>query len=145
MYAASYFQNLGPANSARVDCPLTLGLPLIVVTSTLFMPVGAQILKSKAVDERMLILAAASFGLLGIHFSLILAQTFSQFTVLFALSFGMVNGLCYTIPLKVGWDYFPDNKGMVTGIIVFGFGLGTFIFGFLSTMLINPNNLSGKE
>jgi MFS family permease len=60
--------------------------------------------------------------------------------VIFAVSFGICNGLAYTIPLKVGWDHFPNNKGLVSGIIIGGFGLGSFIFGLISTLLINPGN-----
>ena len=40
-----------------------------------------------------------------------------------------------------GWEFFPNRKGMVSGIIVGGFGFGTFIFGFISTALVNPDNV----
>lgn len=63
------------------------------------------------------------------------------FTILFGVSFGICNGISYTIPLKVCWDHYPDRRGLVSGIIIGGFGLGSFIFGFVSTMLINAHNL----
>jgi hypothetical protein len=34
---------------------------------------------------------------------------------------------------------------MVSGIIICGFGMGSFIFSFLSTMLANPHNLSAHH
>jgi len=34
---------------------------------------------------------------------------------------------------------------MVTGIITFGFGIGSFLFGILSTLLINPDNLKMEK
>ena len=40
-----------------------------------------------------------------------------------------------------GWEWFPNNKGFVSGIIVAGFGFGAFIFGFISTFIVNPYNL----
>lgn len=62
------------------------------------------------------------------------------FTTTFAISFGVCNGLGYTIPLKICWDLFPNKKGMVTGVIICGFGVGSFVFGIVSTILINPEN-----
>ena len=34
---------------------------------------------------------------------------------------------------------------MVSGTIICGFGLGSFIFSFVSTLLTNPNNLSANH
>jgi len=63
------------------------------------------------------------------------------FTFTFAISFGICNGLAYTIPLKVCWDHYPNRIGFVTGVIICGFGIGSFLFGLVSTLIINPNNL----
>ena len=34
---------------------------------------------------------------------------------------------------------------MVSGVIICGFGLGSFIFSFLSTLLANPQNLNAQN
>lgn len=73
------------------------------------------------------------------------ANNFFQFTLIFSASFGCCNGLAYTIPLKICWDYFPSKRGMVSGIVICGFGMGSFIFSFVSTMLANPQNLSAHH
>ena len=39
-----------------------------------------------------------------------------------------------------GWEWFPDNKGLVSGLVVGGYGFGAFIFGFVSTHIANPDN-----
>lgn len=44
-------------------------------------------------------------------------------------------------PLYNAWHYFPESKGLVTGIILCGSGLGSFIFGLVSTSIVNPDNL----
>jgi OFA family oxalate/formate antiporter-like MFS transporter len=46
------------------------------------------------------------------------------------------------IPLVCSWEYFPEKKGLVTGIIVGAYGFGSFIFTFLSAFLVNPDDVS---
>lgn len=43
------------------------------------------------------------------------------------------------VPVYNGWHYFKNNKGLVTGIVLCGFGFGAFVFNFVSTALVNPN------
>jgi len=76
--------------------------------------------------------------------SVMLAQSFFQFTVIFGIGYGFCNGIAYTIPLKLCWDLYPERKGMVSGVIICGFGVGSFIFSFISTMLVNPLNIKTR-
>lgn len=48
----------------------------------------------------------------------------------------------YFTPIVCGWEWFPENKGAVSGLIVGGYGFGAFIFGYISTHIVNPDNLS---
>ncbi|XP_006813571.1 apicoplast pyruvate carrier 1-like [Saccoglossus kowalevskii] len=43
---------------------------------------------------------------------------------------------------KLYIKWFPEKKGVACGCIVAGFGGGAFIFNFVQTSFINPNNLS---
>ena len=45
-------------------------------------------------------------------------------------------------PLFAGWLHFPDRKGLVSGIIMSGFGMGVFIYSIVSNRIANPYNLS---
>jgi hypothetical protein len=40
--------------------------------------------------------------------------------------------------VSIAWQYFPGREGLISGIIIGGFGVGSFIFTYLSTFLINP-------
>ena len=51
---------------------------------------------------------------------------------------GIGGGACYFIALICAWEWYPESKGLVTGIILGGFGIGAFIFGHVSTMFVNP-------
>lgn len=42
------------------------------------------------------------------------------------------------LPIHLGHRYFPKNKGLATGIIGSGFGLGSFTFNFIVKAIINP-------
>ena len=63
------------------------------------------------------------------------------FMVLYCMLNGIGCGMCYLVPLICAWEWFPEKKGMMTGFIVGGYGFASFIFTFLSTKLVNPNNL----
>ena len=50
-------------------------------------------------------------------------------------------GMVYWPPIMCGWEWFPNNKGLVSGLIVAGYGFGAFFFGFISTAIVNPENV----
>lgn len=68
------------------------------------------------------------------------APTFLTFTLLFAVGFGICNGITYMVATHHGWLWFPDRPGLVSGIIIGGFGFGNLIFGNFATYLVNPTN-----
>jgi OFA family oxalate/formate antiporter-like MFS transporter len=49
---------------------------------------------------------------------------------------GIGNGLGYITPIAVLVRWFPDRKGMITGLAVMGFGLGAALMGQLAPLLI---------
>mmetsp|Transcript_10470 Transcript_10470/g.11278 ORF Transcript_10470/g.11278 Transcript_10470/m.11278 type:complete len:498 (-) Transcript_10470:327-1820(-) len=63
------------------------------------------------------------------------------FELLFAqgIMLGLGIGLCYTAPISAAVRWMPQRKGMVTGIIVGGFGCGAFVYGFIATSVVNPD------
>ena len=40
----------------------------------------------------------------------------------------------------MGW--FPNHKGFAVGVVVGGFGLGSLVFNYITTAILNPNNIS---
>jgi MFS family permease len=52
---------------------------------------------------------------------------------------GLGIGFCYITPIKYGWEYFPENKGFVSGVIMSAFGMGSFIFSFVALAIVNPD------
>ena len=44
-------------------------------------------------------------------------------------------------PVLAGWMHFPQMKGLISGIILSGFGFSLVFYGYLSLHLVNPNNV----
>ena len=65
---------------------------------------------------------------------------------IFSAAYGIVPafsvGMAYMLPIYCGWAYFPEKKGLVTGLVVAAFGLSGSVFGIISTWIANPNNLN---
>ncbi|ESP04964.1 hypothetical protein LOTGIDRAFT_156211 [Lottia gigantea] len=60
----------------------------------------------------------------------------------FGVLYGVGHSLVYPLAFKDAMEWFPNNKGLVVGIIVTGYGLCSFIFNFVVTEYINPENYS---
>ena len=54
--------------------------------------------------------------------------------------FGLCGSLTYFQSLKNCWKYFPDKKGLISGIIFSSFGLSAFIFTSLGDYIISSND-----
>src|SRR5262249_15849643 len=68
---------------------------------------------------------------------------------LFYLGYGVVGGigigLGYVTPMSTVTKWFPDKKGLMTGIVALGFGLGAFILRFVLAPILMfpfPRNLT---
>ncbi len=49
---------------------------------------------------------------------------------------GLGNGFCYVTPIATLIRWFPDKRGLVTGLAVMGFGLGAFFMGKIAPAMI---------
>lgn len=45
------------------------------------------------------------------------------------------------LPIICGWRYFPNRRGLISGLTIGGYGFGSFIFNFVCKAIANPNNL----
>lgn len=68
-------------------------------------------------------------------------QSFIVFVLVFGLGSGLGCGSSYMAAIIAAQKWFPNRKGLITGMIVAGFGLGTAIASPLQTLYINPKNL----
>lgn len=55
----------------------------------------------------------------------------------FGLIAGLGNGFGYVTPIATLIRWFPDKRGLVTGLAVMGFGLGAFFMGRIAPQMVN--------
>lgn len=67
-------------------------------------------------------------------------KNFFLFAALYSILLGFGFGLIYMLPLRNAWLFYPNKKGMVSGIILSCYSIGAIIWSFLSTAVANPNN-----
>ncbi len=85
--------------------------------------------KLKSWDPRTL--AWIGGGILGLGYLLagvFGGDNFISLLVLIGLVGGMGIGFAYVVPIAVGMCWFPDKKGMITGLAVAGFGFGALLW-----------------
>lgn len=70
---------------------------------------------------------------------------FNIYLPIFAIGFGACNGLTYIVPMQHGWLWYPKRPGLISGIIIGGFGIGTFCFNLVLLTVVNPNGLPDTD
>ncbi len=94
-------------------------------------------------------IAIAGGLVLGIGYMLggLLGKTFAAQLLYIGIIGGAGIGLAYVVPIAVGVKWFPDKKGMITGLAVAGFGFGATIWvklaGSWGGGLLNTTNIFG--
>ena len=53
--------------------------------------------------------------------------------------------MTYMVPVHHGWLWFPGRPGLVSGLIIAGFGFGSLIFNNVARDIVNPDNESSDE
>ena len=84
-------------------------------------------------------------GGLGLILPLILCSyTTNYYLFMFLYSFGtgFSFGILYMPALKHSWVYFPSHKGLVSGIILSFYSIGSIIAVIVTQYVANPSNIS---
>ena len=55
--------------------------------------------------------------------------------------YGLGIGIAYYLILKTCWKYFPEKKGLITGLVLCCFGLSPFAFTTLADLVINKEGI----
>ena len=72
-------------------------------------------------------------------------HSFWVFVMLYGVGQCIGGSIMYELPIFSAWEYFPNHKALVTGIVLGSYGFGSFSFNIIATLLMNPNNENANE
>ena len=67
------------------------------------------------------------------------------FIAIYGTFIGLGFGLLYMTALKNAWQYCPSKKGLISGLILSCYSLGSIVWTNLTKHVANPNNEKPKE
>lgn len=136
IYIASYLRKFDPTLTVNTTFSI---FPVIVITGTFLMPLGEHL--ARTCHPRFVILLGAGVSLSGIFASSFVTR-FEVFVFSYGLCFGFGNATLYILAIVCTWTYFPRRRGLINGLDIAHFGLGSFVFNIAATWLVNPQNHS---
>jgi OFA family oxalate/formate antiporter-like MFS transporter len=69
-----------------------------------------------------------------------LVHEYLLFVLFYAVINGIGYGMVYMLPVKNAYAFYPNNKGLVGGLIVACYSVGAVLWIFVSKDIINPEN-----
>ncbi len=105
------------------QCGLIFGLAILTFTSTMIL--AGRVLTQKG--PRFTAMIAAGLFTLGYLLASWSAGSFGWMLLALGCVAGGGVGFGYVCPLTIGMKWFPDKKGLVTGVTVSGFGAGAIL------------------
>jgi OFA family oxalate/formate antiporter-like MFS transporter len=67
-------------------------------------------------------------------------NNFIGYLFLYGICTGLFIGIPYVLPINNAIKYFPEHKGLCSGINIMGMGFGSLIFNQIIIHIMNPNN-----
>ncbi|MDH7506925.1 MAG: OFA family MFS transporter, partial [Candidatus Thermoplasmatota archaeon] len=108
-----------------------------LATFAIFTIIGGR-LSSKYGPRKIAFLGGICLGL-GYILGGLVGANFALKLIFIGILGGAGIGLGYVVPIAVGVKWFPDKKGLVSGLAVAGFGFGAFIW----ILIANPPSILG--
>jgi hypothetical protein len=139
VYAFSYFHSYNSDLTLSSMFPI---FPILIACTTFLMYFGVWLSMKLPLHVQMVLGMTVTIGS-------VLISSFQTNFYVFLLFYGILQGIgaamLYVLPVKTCWGYYPNRKGIVSGIIIGVFGLGSFTFNMISSKLINPDGVKPDE
>lgn len=142
VYAWSYFQSLLVKNYRWSYTDTAWAFSLVILTVGLS-AAWAGVNLPKYGPRKLAILGAALFSLSYVLGGLALyVRSVPLFYIGYSIVGGIGIGLGYVTPVSTVAKWFPDRKGLVTGVVVMGFGVGALLMSKVMApiLLVAANN-----
>ena len=106
--------------------------PLVMTFNTIFFVIANKMVDVFNGQSKPVAAIFATFGLTLCYLSILFECSPYMFIFLFSLGFGSIKGTMFSTALRAGWSHLPKRKGLASGIILSGSGIG----GGLASMFI---------
>ncbi len=120
-------------NKTQTQAIFSAGL----ITFALFTIIGGRL--QKKIGPRKVALAGGILLGLGYIIGSFVGANFALKLISIGIIAGAGIGLAYVVPIAVGVKWFPDKKGLLSGLAVAGFGFGAFMW----ILMANPPSILG--
>ncbi len=110
-------------NKAQTQIVFSCGLAFFAIV----MVIAGRIMP-KIGPQRLTVLSAVTLGAGYLLAGLFGAENFVTTLIFIGVMGGSGIGLGYVVPIAVGMRWFPDKKGLITGLAVAGFGFGATLW-----------------
>lgn len=138
-YAPSFLSFFDGIERSGVQADKLLVIPFTLMAMCVTMPIG-PIVVGKIGSQKTMFIGTLLVSL-GVFLSAY-AKNLLTFILCYSGLFGAGVGISYAAPMIAGWKWLPNAKGLVSGVILTGFGAGGFIFSLLGTSFVNPKGLN---
>ena len=143
-YLYSYLQSINENIFTQEIVQILFSLSHIIYL--LFIPLGIILYLNYNINTNTI--SAISLILIIISNYLLIHSYTNQILILFLIINSSGSGLCLLPILLEIWKYYPNMKGLITGIFFLGKGITESFYEYISIMLINPEekniNSDGK-
>lgn len=126
LYGYSYLR-INDVNLTLTE--LLMIFPVTMITAAMSMQLACFLMDY--LSHKVLLFLGGIIYLISL-FSATFANEFIPFMILFSITAGIGFGIMFISPLKLAWEYFPNNRGTVSGIINGGFSIGAIFFTFFT-------------
>jgi len=126
-YVISYQHYAGDPN-ATTKVTFTIK-PIQALITIIFGFLGSLMYKKMSIKTQLFI---GSTIMLSSVLIASFVKTWWAFFIFYGVLFPVGIGINYWPPIIAAWEWFPDRKGLITGIILGSFGFASFIFNFIT-------------
>ena len=131
-YFVSYLKLLDSPTIELVDGYFLM--PIIIFISNIATYFGPKI------DAKIGVKKCVSLTLVMVVLAHLMLLSTTKLSMVYCamIIFGVAIGFSYMAVMRNAWLYFPDKKGLISGVILFGYGLSALIFTWVSASIVNP-------
>lgn len=136
IYVISYMYQFNPSINQNAQFQTNF---ILVLLNNCGYQIGPYLMNRLNWSPKTIIIMGSSISLIGMLLSSY-ATNYWTWVVLYGALSGIGCGTSYMVPLVCCWEYFPERKGMMSGIIMGAYGLGSFIYTQIASKIVNPKD-----